>query len=165
MWRCAASLERLSPEIKESLGSVLIKDKPPIPTATSLWCIGRFGARVPLYGLANTAVRKEAAERWLEALLNRQYQPGRESAEAIFALSQLARVANDRARDIDDDLRNRVLNRLAELGADEATLLPVREYHELQTAQEGQALGDALPIGLRLLTDAATGSTNTGDGQ
>jgi molecular chaperone DnaK (HSP70) len=160
MWRCAASLERLTPEIKESLGSVLVKDKAPIPNATSLWCIGRLGARVPLYGLANTAVRKEAAERWLETLLSRQYQPGRESAEAIFALSQVARVASDRARDIDDDLRTRVLQRLTDLGADEATLLPVREYHDLQTAQEGQALGDSLPIGLRLLTDAATNADN-----
>ena len=26
MWRCAASLERLTPEIKESLGSVLLRD-------------------------------------------------------------------------------------------------------------------------------------------
>jgi hypothetical protein len=157
MWRCAASLERLSPDIKDSLGSVLIKYRTPIPTATSLWCIGRFGARVPLYGLANTSVRKEAAERWLEALLSRQYPPGRETSEAVFSLSQLARVANDRARDVDEDLRTRVLQRLSGLGADESVLRPVREYHELQTAQEGQALGDALPIGLRLLSDAASG--------
>ena len=39
---------------------------------------------------------------------------------------------------------------------------PVREYHELQTAQEGQALGDALPIGLRLLSDAAAGAAIIG---
>jgi hypothetical protein len=156
MWRCAASLERLTPEIKESLGSVLIKDKTPLPAATALWCIGRFGARVPLYGLANTAVRKEAAERWLEALLNRPFPPGRETAEAVFALSQLGRVANDRARDVDEALRSRVIRRLAELGADEAVMRPVREFHELQTAQEVQALGDALPIGLRLHSDAAS---------
>ena len=140
------------------LGSVLIKDKTPIPHATALWCIGRFGARVPLYGLANTAVRKEAAERWIEALLGRTFPPGRETAEAIFALSQLARVANDRARDVDDEFRARVIARLIELGADEATIRPVREYFELQTAQEGQALGDSLPIGLRLLSDAAAAS-------
>ncbi len=113
------------------------------------------GRASPFTGSANTAVRKEAAERWIEALLGRQFPPGRETAEAIFALSQLARVANDRARDVDDDLRARVIARLIELGADEATIRPVREYHELQTAQEGQALGDSLPIGLRLLSDAA----------
>ena len=49
-----------------------------------------------------------------------------------------------------------MLARLAELGADETALRPVREYHELETAQQGQALGDSLPIGLRLLSDAAT---------
>jgi hypothetical protein len=35
----------------------------------------------------------------------------------------------------------------------------VREYHELQAAQEVQALGDTLPIGLRLLSDADAGTT------
>ena len=32
----------------------------------------------------------------------------------------------------------------------------VREYHELETEQEGQALGDALPVGLRLVSDGAS---------
>ena len=86
-------------------------------------------------------------------MLDRTFAPGRETADAIFALSQLARVAGDRARDLDEELRARVLGRLAELGADEATLRPVREYHELEAAQQGQALGDALPVGLRLLSD------------
>jgi hypothetical protein len=34
----------------------------------------------------------------------------------------------------------------------------VREYHELQSAQQVQALGDSLPIGLRLLSDAVAGT-------
>jgi hypothetical protein len=158
MWRCAASLERLSPEIKEALCDVLMKGRTPLPGATALWCLGRLGARVPLYGLANTAVGKEAAERWIGLLLNRAFPPGRETGEAIFALSQLARVANDRARDIDDSQRTRVLEKLGALGADEAAIQPVREYHELQSAQQAQALGDSLPIGLRLLSDAAAGT-------
>jgi len=47
---------------------------------------------------------------------------------------------------------------LTDLGADEPTLQPVREYHELQSAQQVQALGDSLPIGLRLLSDAVAGA-------
>jgi DNA-K related protein len=109
---------------------------------------------VPLYGPANTVVRKEAAERWARVLLGRSFASGRESADAIFALGQLARVASDRTRDLDEALRHEVLARLTELGADETTLRPVREYHELETAQQVQALGDSLPIGLRLLNDA-----------
>jgi molecular chaperone DnaK (HSP70) len=153
MWRCAASLERLVPETKEALGQVLIADRSAASAYYALWCIGRLGARIPLYGPANTVVRKEAAERWVKTLLGRSYAPGRESADAAFALAQLARVANDRARDLDDPLRAQVLARLAELGADEHVLRPVREYHELESAQQVQALGDTLPIGLRLLSD------------
>ena len=48
-----------------------------------------------------------------------------------------------------------MLPRLEQLGADEAMLRPVREYHELEAEQEGQALGDSLPIGLRLRQEAA----------
>jgi len=156
MWRCAASLERLAPEVKEAAGNELIRQlsRPALP-GHLLWCLGRLGARVPLYGLANTVVRKETAERWTEALLGRTYAPGRETADAIFALSQLARFSGDRARDLSDPLRHRALDRLAELGADEAVLLPIREFHELEAAQESLALGDALPIGLRLRREEA----------
>jgi hypothetical protein len=151
MWRCAASLERLTPEAKEGLGSPLVKEiSRPGMGGHVLWCLGRLGARVPLYGLANTVVREEAIERWIEAMLGRPYAPGRETADAIFALSQLSRYSGDRARDIPDPLREQVLARLEQLGADEPVLRPVREYHELEAEQEGQALGDALPIGLRL---------------
>ena len=69
-------------------------------------------ARVPLYGPANTVVSKEAAERWTQALLGRSFAPGRETADAIFALGQLARVAGDRARDLDESLRQEVLGPL-----------------------------------------------------
>ena len=54
------------------------------------------------------------------------------------------------ARDLPDSLRDQVLARLEQLVADETVLRPVREYHELEAAQESIALGDALPIGLRL---------------
>ena len=160
MWRCAASLERLAPEQKASLGDALLKDRNPPPGwATALWCLGRLGARVPLYGLANTVVHRETAERWIHALLVHQFSAAREAAEAIFALAQIARVANDRARDIEASLRGQVLKRLDELGADDNVLLPVREYHQLQSAQEIQALGDSLPIGLRLISDADASTT------
>ena len=54
----------------------------------------------------------------------------------------------------------RVLKKLADLGADEIAMRSVREYHELESAQEVQALGDSLPIGLRLLSDADAGAVS-----
>jgi molecular chaperone DnaK (HSP70) len=153
MWRCVSSLERLAAELKESLGEALTKDlgKPSLANHV-LWCLGRLGARVPLYGPANTTVRKETAERWLHALLKREYAPGRESADAVFALASLARVSGDRARDIDQDLRDLVAERLARLGASDESIRPVREDTEREAAEQGLALGDALPVGLRLIS-------------
>ena len=113
MWRCVASLERLDPQVKEPLGAALVLElKRPEPGAYVLWCLGRLGARVPLFGPANTVVRKESAETWIERLLERTYSPGRETTDAVFALGQIARFSGDRARDIDDDLRARVIERL-----------------------------------------------------
>ena len=152
IWRCAASLERLDANLKEPLGDALVKDlaRPGLPPHAP-WCLGRLGARIPLYGPANTVVSPEKASRWARALLDRTFAPGRETADATFALAQLARVSGDRARDLDDPLRLEVLARLEALGAEEETLRPVREFHELEASQQGQALGDALPTGLRLL--------------
>ncbi len=155
MWRCAASLERLSNAIKQPLGEALVKELGgPSPSARALWCLGRLGARVPLFGPANTVVHRETAERWVTALLGRNYAAGRESTEAIFALGAIARVSGDRARDLDDEARSNVLKKLSELGADETTMRVVREFHELEATQTGEALGDSLPIGLRLVAES-----------
>ena len=152
IWRCAASLERLASNLKEPLGEALIRDlaRPSLPTHT-LWCLGRIGARVPLYGPANTVVSPDLAGRWVRALLERPIAAGRETADAVFAITQLGRVSGDRARDLEESLRPEIIDRLRQLGADEDAIRPVREFQEFEVAQQGQALGDALPTGLRLV--------------
>ncbi len=154
MWRCAASLERLPSSLKEPMGDALARKiaGPNVPPY-ALWSLGRIGGRVPLYGPANAVVHPEKASPWTETLLSRPFAPGREAGDAIFALAQLARVSGDRARDLDEGLRARVIDRLAALGADELQLRPVREYTELAATQQGVALGDALPVGLRLVAN------------
>ena len=154
MWRCAAALERLSPSLKDPLGDALAKElAKPSPPGYSLWSLGRIGARVPLYGPANTVVHPEKASRWVEILLAREYGPGRETIDAVFALSQMAQISGDRARDLDEAMRDRVLTRLEALGATEDQLAPIKEYRELAGVQQGIALGDSLPIGLRLVKE------------
>ncbi|MEW4569873.1 Hsp70 family protein [Tautonia sp. JC769] len=154
MWRCAAALERLEPSLKVGLGDVLSKvvGRPHAPRS-ALWSLGRLGARMPLYGPANTAVSKDVAERWTSSLLSVDPSSDRERDDLIFALSQISRVSRDRARDLDDTLRSQVLDRLSSLGADDETLAPVREFHELRSRAQGVALGDALPVGLRLAAE------------
>ena len=154
MWRCAASLERVAPDVKEALGDALVKElAQSAPGAHVYWCLGRLGARVPLYGPANTVVRKEAA-RALDG-----HSPG----------PRLRRRERDRRRHLRTGPTGKgrerprprprrsastpVIARLTDLGADENELKPVREYHELESAQQVQALGDSLPIGLRLVRE------------
>ena len=152
MWRCAAGLERLGPEAKESLGNVLIKDlsKPNAP-AYALWCLGRLGARAPLFGPANTVVAKKTAEAWIESLLERRFAEGRETVDGIFALTQLARLSGDRTRDLEPELRERVAECLRLIHASDQEIQGVLEFQERQAAEESAALGDALPVGLRLM--------------
>jgi molecular chaperone DnaK (HSP70) len=158
MWRCASALERLAPEAKEPLGQVLAKElaRATLPPYL-LWCLGRLGARVLLYGPANATVRKETVAGWIEALLGRTYTPGRESADAVFALAQLARISGDRARDLDPEIRARVVDTLESLAAGPADIRPVQEYQEREAAELGVALGDALPVGLRLIGEGGSG--------
>ncbi|HEU5115835.1 MAG TPA: Hsp70 family protein, partial [Isosphaeraceae bacterium] len=160
MWRCSASLERLPATVKESLGDSLLRDLKFDPLANHvLWCLGRYGARVPLFGPANTVVPTEAATRWAEAILARAYPSNRDVTDAIFALSQIAGVSGDRVRDLAPDLRERVAHRLEALGAEPHAISSVREFQERAVREQGQALGDALPVGLRLRSDQA------GDGE
>ena len=109
MWRCAASLERLAPEIKESLGDApdqgasaphLAGPRPLVPgparCAGPALRPGQHGrpqgdGRALDRGRCSAARSPRAARR----------------PTPIFALAQLARVANDRARDLDETLRDR----------------------------------------------------------
>ena len=152
MWRCAASLERLEPGSKAALGSALVGSLEGSGSVShALWCLGRLGARDLLFGGANFVVHPSTASKWAERLI--AFEPGtnRERSEAAFALSQVARLAGDRARDLDEDLRTRAIERLRHLGAFESDVSALREVRLREAGEQGQALGDSLPIGLRLI--------------
>ncbi|WZO97956.1 Hsp70 family protein [Isosphaeraceae bacterium EP7] len=152
IWRTAAALERIPAAAKTQLGDALAADLTrPGPLAHIPWCLGRLGARVPLFGPANTVVPPDVAARWLAPLLARENPAGRETGDLTFALTQLARLSGDRARDLDPDLRHQVAARLAELGASEESIRPILELQTRKAADQAQALGDTLPTGLRLI--------------
>ncbi|HZX94000.1 MAG TPA: molecular chaperone DnaK, partial [Myxococcales bacterium] len=151
IWRCAASLERLAANHKEPLGDALVKDLArPSPPGYALWSLGRLGARVPLYGPANTVVPPEKASRWVRALLDRPPATGRESADAVFALVQIGRVSGDRARDLDESVRLRAADRLEKSSAPPEWSVAIREVQALGEKDEQRVFGEALPLGLHL---------------
>jgi DNA-K related protein/Hsp70 protein len=152
MWRAAASLERLEVKHKEALGATLLKSlrRSPVPTY-GFWSLTRLGARTLIYGPLNSVLHPQTVEKWLEAIL--PFEPGNQSERMAwgFCLSQLARRTGQRALDIDDAWRQRVLRVLRTLEIPRHWMRMVEEVSELEQEEQGQMLGDSLPIGLRLL--------------
>jgi hypothetical protein len=154
MWRAAGSLERLDVKHKEALGAALLKPlrRSPVPTY-GFWALTRLGARALLYGPLNAVVHHQVVEGWLDGILG--FEPGGDGERLAwaFCLSQLARRTGQRALDVDEAHRQNVLNMLRGLAGKvpEHWVKMVEEVTELEREEQGQMLGDSLPIGLRLL--------------
>jgi hypothetical protein len=152
MWRAAASLERLDVKLKEQLGQTLLKPlrRSPVPTY-AFWSLTRLGSRVLLYGPLNAVVHHEVAERWLDAMLG--FDPGHESEGNAwaFCLAQLARRSGQRALDVDEGHRQKVLSVLRNLSIPPHWVRMVEEVSDLEGEEQSQLFGESLPIGLRLL--------------
>ncbi|HEY3861785.1 MAG TPA: Hsp70 family protein [Verrucomicrobiae bacterium] len=149
MARTAASLEHLPPSEKALLGHWISQrlKNPETAAGPWAWALGRIGARVPLYGSSHQTAEPGQAAAWLSLLLD----TGLRNVEgAAFAAAQLARLTGDRTRDLDDGLRERAAAALKSAGAPESWVKMLREAMALETADETRALGDTLPIGLRL---------------
>jgi hypothetical protein len=148
--RLLGALELLAVDVKIDLGRMLMELLPrkkldAIRPALG-WAIGRLGAREPAYGPLNTVVPPAEASDWIERLL----AGGDNGAMLQFAVVNLARRTNDRFRDIDDELRRRVLEWLAQHGAGEHARMLVGEGGQLDVEEQGRVFGEALPRGLRV---------------
>jgi molecular chaperone DnaK (HSP70) len=145
----AGALERVPAARRSELGGWILErtwtDRDP-----HLWTlIGRLGARVPAYASVHHVVSPLAAERWIDHLLREKWDPGqRERPEAAV---QLARVTDDRARDVSEAARREVERRLVAFGAPEAWVRAVREAVPVREEEQRAFFGESLPVGLRLL--------------
>jgi hypothetical protein len=157
MWRAAAALERLEVKLREQLGETALKlcRRSPVPPH-GFWSLTRLGARVMLYGPLNGVVHPQVAERWIDALAG--FEPGNDSERLAwaFCLAQLARRSGQRAIDVDDSHRRTVLTILRGQNVPDHWAKMVEEVAELETEEQSQLFGEALPIGLRLARPAET---------
>jgi molecular chaperone DnaK (HSP70) len=147
MLELMASLERVPPERRKQLGDWLIehtfRDHDP-----RLWsALGRVGARVPGYASAHHVVSPAAVETWLTHLLSERWH---EVPTAAATAAQLARVTNDRTRDISPATRAEVVRRLEAVSAPPDLLACVREFVPLVDSERAAWFGEELPPGLRL---------------
>ncbi|SAL22905.1 chaperone heat-shock protein [Caballeronia peredens] len=149
MVRLAASLERVPVERKIEAGEwLLTRLKKPSENVQSWWALGRIGARQPFYGSAHGVVPPDIAVTWLDAILALDWK---KVDPAAFAAVQIARMTGDRSRDLPDDARAAVVQRLEAMGAAQAWIAMVRETVELDRADVGRVFGETLPAGLKLI--------------
>jgi hypothetical protein len=149
MVRAAAALEHVSAAEKVWLAQAILQRLTEGKTAGGpwLWALGRLGARTPLYGSIHNVVPPSQAAAWIEQLLP---LVSNKPEGAAFAVTQIARRTNDRARDVDDPLRHRVATALESASAPAAWRQMVLEAEHLAAADEARAFGDSLPAGLQL---------------
>ena len=148
MWMLAASLERLAPAVKAELGDELIKTRKKWKGRSLghyYWALSRIGARVPFHGPIEKVVPRETAGKWIRALLDAEWRSPRDTA---YALAQLARKTGDRSRDIDDQLRSEIEERLSPYDWAKRLVKQVRDVVALEWSDERSIFGESLPAGL-----------------
>jgi molecular chaperone DnaK (HSP70) len=146
-WRTVASLERIPATTKEGLGDVALRNAIAGRGDFAFWALGRLGARVPLYGAVRDVAAVEKVEGWLDRLLSLDWQQKRGVALAVVLLAR--RAGND-DRDIDEKMRDVLVDRLRQIECSDGLLRLVMEVTVLQEQEKAQLFGDTLPTGLRL---------------
>lgn len=117
-------------------------------SAQSWWAVGRIAARVPSYGSSHNVIVTAQVAEWLQQLLMIDWK---KTPQIGFAAMLMARMSNDRARDIEPELRTAIVEKLKLSKAPASWIEMVESYRELDAAEEKQILGEALPPGLTLL--------------
>jgi hypothetical protein len=159
MLRLGASLERIPAAYKAEIGDWLLarlhkslagqgQNQDLASDSLTLWALGRIGARQPFYGSPHDAVPEASASAWARALLALDWK---KLEPAAFAATHLARVSDDRARDLPLALRAQVMARLQAINAPPIWVAMVREHVALDEAVERRLLGESLPPGLKLM--------------
>ena len=152
MVRLAAVLERLPVAKKIQLGEWLLKrlEKASEPNQT-WWAVGRIGARMPFHGSSHNVIPADIVCLWLEPILAVDWK---KIPQAGFAATLIARMSGDRARDINQDMRLQVVEKLKLSKAPASWIDIVEQLKELDEKEEQQIFGEALPPGLKLINEA-----------
>jgi hypothetical protein len=147
--KLAASLEHLSLADKQELGNWLIKrlQKASEPKDT-WWAVGRIGARIPFYAGSHEIVRPEIVVYWLDNLIKEDWK---KTPQAAFAATLLSRKTNDRLLNIDDAVKNQIIDKLRMSKMPQSWVTIIEQYQEFDQKEKSQFFGESLPAGLKLI--------------
>ena len=149
MLRLFAAMEAVPWQYRQEMGQWMLQRlKRPDETVQTWWAIGRLAARQSLAANAHRVMPPEAAQEFLNATLAQDW---RKNETAMFAVVQMARMTGDRARDLPDEVRAQVLEKMRSSGAPERWIAMVEQVVQMQAEDQKRSLGDSLPPGLVLL--------------
>ena len=128
IWMMTANLEKLYSQDKIRLGRQLLAEVSIKKLKTQhLWgALSRLAARDLLYGTADRTIPPDEAYRWIEQLM--EYS-GSNPTPIGRTISQMARKTGDRARDIDEEMRTRVLDWMESRNFADDMKTPGQENH------------------------------------
>jgi hypothetical protein len=148
IWMAAANMEKLDPKEKIALGRQLMQAVSPRKIKSQhLWALSRLGARELLYGPVDRVIPPREAAGWIQWLLGIERSNPVTIARAV---SQMARKTNDRARDLDENMRSRVLSWMQEHELTADLIDPVRKVLPLARQDQKAMFGESLPSGVIL---------------
>jgi len=147
--RLAAVLERLPIDKKIQLGEWLLKRLQKTGESNqSWWAIGRIGARQPFHGSSHNVIPADKVADWLNQILCVDWK---KIPQAGFAATLIARLSGDRARDINDELRQKIIAKLKHSKAPASWIEMIEQVKQLDEKEEQLIFGEALPPGLKLI--------------
>jgi molecular chaperone DnaK (HSP70) len=157
MLRLVGSIERIPASYKVEIGdwlfdllnrSLSASAKTSASEGSVLWSVARIGARQPFYGNADDVVPPEVAVVWVDRLMRLDWKrvPG-----APLTAAHIGRATGDRARDLPDEIRDRLVARLQAVDAPPAWIAMIHGKVQLDEVSQKGFLGDSLPPGLKLL--------------
>ncbi len=149
MLRLFAAMEAVPWQYRQEMGQWMLQRlAQPGESVQTWWAIGRLAARMPLAANAHRVMPPEAAQEFLDATLAQDW---RRNETAMFAAVQMARMTGDRALDLPDAQRARVLERLRAAGAPQRWIDLVEQVQQMDAQDARRSFGDSLPPGLVLV--------------
>jgi len=149
MVKLVAALEHLPIQDKTQISQWLLKRlEKPAETKTSWWALGRIASRMPFHGSAHNVIPKESIQSWLPQLLKADWKKEQQIA---FATVLMSRMSGDRSRDIDEEWRLKIIEKLTIAKAPTSWVEMLEQVKELDEKETKRVFGEGLPPGLKLL--------------
>jgi hypothetical protein len=151
LWRMCCSMEVMPAKDKLKLGKALLESAAQEHglLETKLWCLGRLGSRQPIGARVEFMLSGEEVSSWIHVLLS---HPEWQTSGGSYALLECARRCGDRHLDINESLREKVAVFLGLHATmpESAWKEALERSSQRNLLEQGQLLGETLPLGLEL---------------